>query len=196
MSKTGIILVAAGESKRLGRPKQLLPFRGTTLLRHAAQTAVSAGIGPVVVVLGARNEECRKTLDGLQVNVVVNQRWEEGIGTSIAIGMNAILTEDPEGVIVMLCDQPCVSVAALKRLELEQSLTNSDIIASSYDGTAGPPALFMSCCFDELLALRGAQGAKALLADTKRVALVAFPEGGLDVDEPGDLPALARLENG
>src|SRR5580765_8406302 len=101
MLPVATLLLAAGGSSRLGQPKQLLPFGNGTLLRHAAETALEAALGPVIVVLGAVEEKCRETLAGLAVTVLANPAWEEGMGTSIAIGMQAVSDALHRAVIVM-----------------------------------------------------------------------------------------------
>jgi len=188
MSSTGIILLAAGASTRLGQAKQLLPWHGTTLIRHLADVAVAAETGPVVVVLGSSAKACEESLAGLPVRVTVNDRWEEGMGTSIAAGMKCMLREDGyvRAVIVMLCDQPCVSVAILRALMNEQHKTGADTVASRYGGRMGAPALFTEEVFPLLFGLEGNQGARALLNDGQLQTCIDFPDGSRDIDTRED----------
>ena len=190
MLPTGIIIAAAGESRRLGQPKQLLPFRGATLLRHAAETALAAKLGPVVIVLGAVADECRETLTGLDVIISFNSQWAGGLGGSIACGMTALRDELLDAVIVMLCDQPAVTPDVLTSLIAEQRRTGAEIVASSYDDTPGPPALFTVPCFPRLLALEGTSGAKSLFAECAGMVNIPFPGGNVDIDEPADISRL------
>jgi len=185
MSTVGIILLAAGGSARFGRPKQLLPWHGTTLIRHMANVALAAETGSVVVVLGSSAGPCAEALEGLPVRTVVNERWQEGVGGSIAQGLKTLLREEGylRAVIVMLCDQPGVSVATLRALMKEQRSTGSLMIASSYAGTVGPPAIFGEEKFPELYAQEGNQGAKALLlAAAEKVPCIPFTDGSRDID--------------
>ena len=195
MLKTGIILIAAGESKRLGRPKQLLPFRGMALLRYAAGVALEAGTGPVAVVLGANSEECREVLEGLSVRVAMNALWREGMGTSIAKGMEELCMEQLDSVIVMLCDQPAVTPETLRQLTMQQRATGKPVVASIYGDVTGPPVLFTSAFFSRLRSLRGSQGAKSLFGEETQVATVPLPNGQLDVDEPADVETLRQFES-
>jgi molybdenum cofactor cytidylyltransferase len=189
MDKTGVIIAAAGASRRLRRPKQLLPFHGTTLLRHAAETALEAAPGPVVVVLGAVVQRCREALAGLDVRIVINAAWPEGMGPSIASGMAALIHDDLENVIVMLCDQPAVTAETLTDLAGYQRTTRAEIVASAYAGILGAPALFNSSCFPRLLTLQGPRGARGLFTGSG-VLSVPFPGGALDIDEPADAALL------
>jgi molybdenum cofactor cytidylyltransferase len=182
---TGIILLAAGESKRFGQSKQLLRFRGRTLLRHAAETALTASLGPVITVLGAEEHRCREELSGLPITIVVNPLFREGMGTSIAIGARPLTDED--AVIIMLCDQPDVTAATLQRLHNKHEQTGANIVAAHYQGTSGPPALFAHAYFVRLRELSGPLGAKALVAHEPHLVSIDCPEAALDLDTPADL---------
>jgi molybdenum cofactor cytidylyltransferase len=191
---TAIILLAAGASTRLGRPKQLVLWNGEPLLRHSAIVALSARLGSVIVVLGAVERECREVLAGLSLEIVVNTSWAEGMGSSIAAGMIAVQNSvSPlESVIIMLCDQPYVSSATLRSLCDEQRRTRSAVVASRYcenDDTLGVPALFTSARFAALAQLCGALGAKQLIASESSPAFIDCPEAVADIDTPADIPA-------
>ncbi|HEX5324266.1 MAG TPA: nucleotidyltransferase family protein [Capsulimonadaceae bacterium] len=195
-ARIAVVLLAAGGSTRLGRPKQLLPYNGSTLLRHAVETALAAKLGPVVLVLGAQAEACREAVAGLPVAIVVNAQWDAGMGGSIAAGV-AALTRDPgqtpDAAILMLCDQPGVTPEHLNRLAAAFRAGDAPIVASAYGGSAGVPALFSRRLFPDLMALNPAQGAKALIArHGERVARVDFPEGALDIDTPADYERLRQ----
>ncbi len=192
---TGIVILAAGESARMGEPKQLLAFRGTTLLRHAIATAHSIAGAPVVVVLGAHAEKIAPQLDECDVLVAQNSDWQQGMGSSLRTGLRALLDARPElsSVIFLLCDQPLLSASTLSHLIAEHSRTGSAIVAAEYDGTLGVPAFFARAFFPELLALDGAAGARQILhANRARAIGVPFSEGAMDIDTPADY---ARLQN-
>jgi molybdenum cofactor cytidylyltransferase len=174
----GIVLPAAGEHKRLGQPKQLLPFRGRTLLRHAAETALTASLGPVITVLGAEEDRCRQALSGLPITIVVNPLFREGMGTSIATGARPLT--DEHAAIITLCDQPDVTAVTLQALHNKHQQTSANIVAAQYQGTNGPPALFARAYFPRLRQLSGPAGAKALVS-------VDCREAALDLDTPADL---------
>ena len=192
MSLPAIILLAAGASARLGRPKQLLAYQGQTLLRRAAETAVAAAGGaPVVVVTGARHEELLPELAGLPVQVVRCSEWERGMGASLKTGLAALATAAPAAVTVLLCDQPHVTPALLEQLAAAHAATGQPIVASTYAGTRGVPVLFGAQMLPLLRQLPDSAGAAALLKQhPELVATVAFAAGAVDVDTEAQYAAL------
>jgi molybdenum cofactor cytidylyltransferase len=185
---TGVIVLAAGNSSRMGQPKQLLPFRGSTLLRHAAEIALTTGLGPVLIVLGSDAERCRLALEELDVRVVLNADWEQGMGTSIRAGIEALEsgTPDLDGSLILLHDQPAISGARLRELVAARE-SNDLAVASVYDNTIGVPAFFVRDLFKELRQLNGHQGARKILEKhAPRVRQFDMPEAGEDIDTPSD----------
>ncbi len=193
-----MIILAAGESTRLGRPKQLVPFAGRSLLRHAAATALASVCRPVAVVLGAHADRLEAELTGLSVTIVKNSSWETGLSSSIRAGLEALSVRGGDGgagevgsLVIMLCDQPLVSRELLDRLVEVHGLTGRGIVASEYGGTVGVPALFGREYYAELGALTGDQGAKGIVArHAAEVERVPFPKGGLDIDKEEDCQRL------
>src|SRR4051812_16468423 len=104
IGSTGLIILAAGASQRLGRAKQLLTYRGDTLLRHSIQAGIDSIAGSIIVVLGANADEMTKEIAGKKVQAVVNTHWEEGIASSIRCGLQALINAQPEinGTVIML----------------------------------------------------------------------------------------------
>lgn len=189
----GVVLLAAGGSTRMGRAKQSLPFRGTTLLRHAATAAAESGLVPAVVVLGARAGELEAELRGLPVAAVVNPEWESGLSASIRAGLTAALAADPrlEAVVLTLADLPAVTPELLAALARRHRDTGAKIVACRYADAAGVPALFARVHFPELLQLPDASGAKRLIAAAGAdVEVVDFPGGAADIDTPADYARL------
>jgi len=182
------IVLAAGGSTRMGRPKLLLEYRGTPLVRRAAQAAIGAGLGPVVVVVGAGAEEIEGSLRGLNVAMVSNPRWAEGLGTSIAAGVAEVERDAAvKGAIIMLADQPFIESGILKRLDEEQRREGTSAAACRYAGVAGVPALFQRALFPRLKGLPPDAGAKHLLSDPAlRPAIIDFAGGAEDIDTPED----------
>ncbi|WP_188562724.1 nucleotidyltransferase family protein [Hymenobacter frigidus] len=188
-----LLLLAAGASTRMGRPKQLLPYHGRTLLRHAAETAVSAGCAPIVLVTGALHDELLAEIVGLPILAERNPDWETGMASSIRAGLAAVAAAAPRAVLVMLTDQPLVTPELLQQLIVQQQATQAPIVAAAYGETLGVPAIFDKSLLPELLKLQGAQGAGRLIARLgAAVGQVAFPAGLLDVDTPAQYTALLQ----
>ena len=190
----GVVLLAAGGSSRLGRPKQLVLHQGKSLVRRAAEIALSAECGPVVVVLGAHPEAVASELAGLPVRTVHHPDWAAGPGGSLVAGVRALVhASDLDAVLVMLCDQLRVDSAHLRALVETWRSTGAAVVASAYEGTRGVPALFCRAVFPELESLRPEQGARGVIArDSSRVAEVPLPGGGEDVDTEADLARLRQ----
>ena len=191
---TALSILAAGASTRLGQPKQLLPFRGRSLLRHAAETALASVCRPVVVVLGAGAEQLRGELAALPVTVTLNPAWAEGMASSIRAGLGTVTSEahEPDSVVIMLCDQPLITAATLDQLVKVHRTENRGIVACEYEDTLGVPTLFIREYFPELAGLAGDQGAcKIIVKHNNYLSRIPAPEAAFDVDR---LEQAARLE--
>ena len=190
-SSTAIIILAAGASTRMGRPKLLLTYGSRTLLRHAAETAAASICRPILVVLGAYANQLQGEIEDLPVRPVINERWADGMGSSIQVSVEALNTYDradsTEALILMLCDQPYVTAAVINDLVTAYHLNGKGIIASEYAGTLGAPALFGREYFAALATMRGSAGAKHIIAaHASNVVPVPFPKGMMDIDTPED----------
>ena len=165
MSRTGVIILAAGNSSRLGRPKQLLAYRGKTLLTHVVAEALAAELVPVVVVTGAYHAEVSNSLRGQSVEIIFNPAWETGIASGIVAGLSNMLLLYPEvgAVIITVCDQPFISSALLLHLVDRFETSGTGIVACTYADSVGTPVLFGRSYFERLLDLSGSDGAKKLL---------------------------------
>jgi molybdenum cofactor cytidylyltransferase len=188
------IILAAGASRRLGQPKQLVGFAGEALLERALRLAREAGACPVLVVLGANFAPICATIPFNEAIPVFNEKWEEGISTSIHAGLNEADVRGPEstGALIMTCDQPRISADHLsKLLRTFAEHGNASIVASHYAGTHGVPAVFPRSVYMKLHALHGDKGARTLLVKPP-CHLIAIPfEGGeIDIDLPSDLAQL------
>jgi molybdenum cofactor cytidylyltransferase len=189
----GIVVLAGGQSSRLGSPKQLLPYSGSTLLRHTVDVAIDADFGPVIVVTGANSMEVKQALTGLKIQVVDNPGWQEGMASSLRVGLQEMLVSHPEtdGIIFMVCDQPYVNKSVLLCLIEAQLSTGKAVAASSYQGKAGTPALFHHSFFEKLMELKGDKGARMIIAaHPNDVAEVTFEEGAIDIDTKEDYEQL------
>jgi molybdenum cofactor cytidylyltransferase len=181
----------------MGSPKQTLQYRGESLLRRAALAALGAGCGPVIVVTGANAELSRRELDGLDVREVLNTHWETGMASSIRAGVEGLVSADPDAgaAVLMLCDQPYVTTQIISGLIAAHRATERSVVASTYGGSFGVPALFGRMLFAELARLEGATGARQVI---KRYASEAhflpFDEGEVDVDTPDDFSRLTAKD--
>jgi len=188
------IILAAGESRRLGQPKQLLPYCGESLLARVVRLANEAGASPVLVVLGANFETIRAAIDSSNAIPVHNDRWRQGIASSIEAGMRAlsVCAPESEGALLMGCDQPRLTADHLRALVAAfESQSAAVIAASSYVGIQAVPAVFPRSVFVELRALRGDKGARSVIESAARPVVASeFPGGEVDIDSPEDLAAL------
>lgn len=194
----GIVILAAGKSSRLGSPKQLLPYMGGTLLRHSVQAAIDADCGPVLVVTGANGEEIKEAVKGLSVEISENMGWEEGMASSLRVGLHQMLKIHPatNGIIFMVCDQPFVTKSVLLCLIEAQEKEQKGITAAGYGGKAGTPALFHRSFFDRLMEVKGDKGARMLIASyPEDVTVVPFEDGAIDIDTREDYRRLINLQN-
>ena len=191
------VVLAAGASRRLGEPKQLIQVAGESLLRRSARLALEAKCAAVFVVLGFEAERLRGELDGRPVEVVVNTEWAEGMGSSLRCGVRSASESRPkvDGVLVMVCDQPLLTVEHLRRLlqAHRHRQGGGRITASAYAGRAGVPAVFAAEIFPELEAVQGDRGAREVLErEQGRVETVDWPEGIVDVDLPQHVPGRSK----
>jgi molybdenum cofactor cytidylyltransferase len=189
----GAVILAAGSSSRMGTPKQILQFKGSSLLKRVTLAALGARCRPVVVVTGARAELSRRELEALDVHEAFNASWETGMGSSVRTGIECLVNIEANvaGTVLLLCDQPHVTSDMISTLVATHHATGSPIIASAYAGTFGVPALFSRTLFAELTQLEGTSGAKEIIkrhaSDTH---FVTFPECETDVDTPDDFACL------
>lgn len=191
---TGIIILAAGASSRFGSPKQNLIYQGQTLLQRAVQTALtSLHCQKVIVVLGANESAIRPNISDQMVHITYNMHWQEGMASSIRLGVAEILRLEPQikSIILMLCDQPFVDPFLLSQLTDKSEHSDCGIIASSYRDVVGAPALFDEKYFPELLQLKGHDGAKKIIeAHPDDTLTIPFPLGAIDIDTADDLERL------
>jgi molybdenum cofactor cytidylyltransferase len=186
----GILILAAGASRRLGRPKQLLELEGETLLRRMAGMAVLLDVGPVAVVLGAQAEAMRPELTGLEVHFVDNPDWAEGMSTSLRAGVRYLeaLAPEVEAVLVLLVDQPRVDADLLQNIIHVYHEQRPPLVASFYNNMNGVPAIFDRSLFAALQAVEGDRGARRVIRKYEEELIsVPFPGGALDVDTEEDL---------
>lgn len=191
---TGIMILAAGSSSRLGQPKQFLEFNGKTLLFHTVEQALKI-TDHVIVVSGAEPIDIEKQLNSV-VNVN-NENWEGGMGSSLRKGLQEMLLLHPalDRCIITVCDQPFIDSSVFRNLIDKQEASGKGIVASAYAATAGVPVLFTSGYFDHLLNLPDTGGAKMLISTCQHdTAEIHFEKGAIDIDTMEDYQQLtARL---
>ena len=181
----GIIILAAGKSARLGSAKQLLNYRGKSLLQHSIDAARDSLAKTVIVVLGSEMEKIKQELDQSKIQLVNNPLWENGMASSIHFGIQKLKNILPEadGAIFMVCDQPFVTSALLNKLIDKHNITGKNIVASKYADTLGTPTLFHHSFLEELASLKGDTGAKSLIKKYKNQSeFVNFDLGSIDID--------------
>lgn len=169
MKRIGAVILAAGASTRFGQPKQLLDWDGVPLVVHVVDVVMAAGFGPAIVVLGYLAESVRAALDAaadqrgwVSVQTVMNWRWEEGMSTSVQVGLSA-LPPETEGAVFLQCDQPLITPDLLRSLVTRFEETNASIVHPTHAGQRGTPVLFSRRLFAELAAVTGDEGGRSLI---------------------------------
>jgi molybdenum cofactor cytidylyltransferase len=186
-----VLVLAAGAARRFGAPKQLARLGGEPLLLRAVTRATEVAGHAVSVVLGAHAADIAPLLRNSPATVVVNRNWEEGIASSLRAGV-AQLPGSTGAVLVMLADQVAVTTFDLQRLISTWRQQPDMLVAATYEGQVGVPAIFPAHAFSALLELRGDMGARRVLQRlADRCIRLPMPHAGVDVDTPEDL---ARLE--
>lgn len=191
--KLSILILAAGNSSRLGSPKQLIEFEGQTLIERITETALSIS-EDVLIVLGGNSELILPKLVRFEdtISIVFNPDWVEGMGTSIRIGVEK-LAENSDLIIILLSDQPFISKVLLQNMLQTYAKTQNPIVSCTYSNTLGVPILFDKSVFSELLKLNGDKGAKSFLHLYKnRISIIDFTEGIVDIDTLEDVEDLKR----
>ena len=192
----GAVILAAGASRRMGTPKQLLPLAGKPLLMHAVEAALASPAWPVVVVVGAQADSIRASLAKLPVIIAENPAWAEGMASSLRAGVMTLhqFSRALDAALIALCDQPAFSAEVIAQLVAAQRATGRSIVASRYAGRHGAPALFLREHFSALASLTGEEGARALLNDRpEHVAAVDLAALALDLDTPADYAAAQQI---
>lgn len=189
--RVAAIILAAGGSRRLGRPKLLIPYQGVPLLRRAIDAASGAGCVEVLVVLGGDRDHYRPLLQGTPARGVHNPDYDQGMSSSIRAGIRA-LARHAEAAVIMLADQPRIDAKIVRGLIDAYTHTRKRIVACRYGPVLGAPTLFDRSMFVELLLLEGDQGARAVMDTHPRdVGAVEIPpQAALDIDLPEDVAGL------
>jgi molybdenum cofactor cytidylyltransferase len=186
---SAIIILAAGSSSRMGQSKQLLEIDDTSLLRKTVLTALACGVQNNYVVLGANAEAHKTTITDLAIQIVINDEWSNGMGSSLKKGLNAATTalHSLAGVIILVCDQPMLTCQHLNNILEKCIASKKGIVASNYKRTTGVPAFFSRQFFEKLNTLDDQHGAKKIIEKyPEAVESVDFPGGEIDLDKIED----------
>ncbi|MGO9831326.1 MAG: NTP transferase domain-containing protein [Myxococcaceae bacterium] len=189
------VVLAAGTSSRMGRNKLLLPLGKQSVVRRAVETALAAGLEPLLVVLGHEQERVQAELRGLRYTPVLNPAYAQGINTSVRCGIAAVPAE-AQAALVMLADMPFVTSDMVRTVVERYRAGTSPLVVSSYEGVDAPPMLYERSLFAELLALEGDGCGKRVVKRHRLESVqVPWPASALaDLDVPADLDAaLAEL---
>lgn len=190
------VILAAGGSSRMGQPKQLLKFRGTSLLRRAIDTAQAAGAEQVIVVLGSFADKLLPEVEGTSATVVLNDQWMEGVSTSLRGGLAAV-GSDARGVFIFPADMPLLTPHVLKELARRQQVSGRPAAMTEAAGIRGVPVFITRSLFPALMIQEGdVGGAQYLRAHPESVEAVRFDDPDLvrDVDRPEDYARLLELD--
>jgi len=189
------IVLAAGESTRMGFPKLLLSIKGKSLLQHVIDNALQSKVSEVIVVLGADATKLRREIKQSQVQIIENASYKEGLSTSLKVGLQAI-SPQAQAVLVLLADQPLVSHAVIDALIDKYEESGSIIVAPVYNGKRGNPVLFDSSLIPELLRVTGDKGGREIIEKhLAQLATVDFESTiiGSDIDSWDDYREVCRF---
>lgn len=185
----GVVILAAGSSSRLGRPKQLVKFQNKPLLQHVIDIVASFNLKSSVIVLGAHDEQVRESIHLKNITVLDNENWSEGIASSIRLGVSESvnMNESLESILFLLSDQPFVTKELIEELIQKHENGNQPITACSYEDNTGVPAIFGKSFFPELMKLEGDVGARKIIAqNSEQIDSIVFKKGSFDVDTEED----------
>jgi molybdenum cofactor cytidylyltransferase len=188
------LILAAGESTRMGRDKALLPYRGRTFLETIIARLDEAGVSSIRVVLGYHAEAIRAAVAPARVRVVVNPDYQRGQTSSLQVGLRTLAEERVDGVLLALVDHPAVASETLRALIATFTESRSPVVIPIHQGRRGHPVVIARALFGEILALAEGEGANTVIRRHRaatRFVDVADPGILLDVDDPETYQTMA-----
>ena len=191
-SRLAGLVLAAGSSERLGEPKQLIDWRGESLVVRVIKSALTACGAGVCVVTGSSATQVEAEVSALPVITVRNPDWKQGMASTLQHGFAALDKQLADGVLVLLCDQPLIGSEEIEQLQSLWMKATDEPVASRYNGTVGVPAIFPVSMGKDFEDLRGDVGAKPLLERISGHRVIEMPAAGFDIDTPDDLQNLRR----
>lgn len=196
MSQIASILLAAGESSRLGFPKQLISFQGELLIESLARKIVSLSLPKNICITGAHKSEIQNAVQPFQFETVHNEYYKNGMSSSIMKGVREIIMdEDIDAILITVCDQPLIPTSHYKKLIDVYLETENKIVSSKYGETYGVPAIFDRDFFQEMLSIDSGGGAKQIIKNNlKSTGFVQCEEASFDIDTPENYEALKKLD--
>jgi len=190
-SLIAVIILAAGESSRLGTPKQLVKFEGKTLLQRVIDEVDKLSVAQRFVVLGSGAAAIMKQVHSSVSKTVLADDWKSGMSASLKAGLQSIDEPNIDAVLIVLADQPFVTAELLSRLIEDFEKSGKGIVASEYDQVKGVPVIFAKKYFKDLLSLSGDHGAQSLIKKySEDCASLSFAKGSIDIDTEDDLKRL------
>tara|TARA_B110000003_G_scaffold152808_3_gene153541 strand:- start:11759 stop:12349 length:591 start_codon:yes stop_codon:yes gene_type:complete len=195
MSKTAILILAAGESKRMGEPKQLLPYNNSTLLLHSIEQAAGIKYSDIFIVIGAHFTNIFKSIRGQKATILMNNNWQDGMGSSLSKGIELIKKKDKyDRVLVTLSDLPLVNREHYEELIALSDSSRKRIVLTSYEDISGVPAIFDKSLFNELSILSNNEGAKPVVNKYKKEVIgMASSTPYFDIDTKEAYQKLLKL---
>jgi molybdenum cofactor cytidylyltransferase len=196
MSESGLLvaILAAGASRRLGVPKQLVAIDGMPLVRRQCLVALASRVGPVAAIVGSHGSDVASALADLPIDICWNHEWQEGMAASIRLAVTAARVSHAAALLVLACDQHRITACDLQHLRDVWRENRGRACLSRAGEHLGPPAMLPSECYDQLLRVRGDTGARPVLFDGRRLPPleVRNPRAGFDVDYPHDVGLSCR----
>ena len=189
------IILAAGQSSRLGQPKQLVKFKESTLLENTIAQTQAFAVKSKFVILGEHRSRIKTLTNFKEYEIVINEDWERGFSSSMKAALN-IIPQDTKGVVFFVADQPYLKSTLIQAILDKVDTNRMQIISSLYKIGQGPPVYFSHHFFNDILSLEGDVGAKTIVkANLDCVDFVEFIDGDIDIDTPKDLDQLNKKVN-
>jgi molybdenum cofactor cytidylyltransferase len=191
------LILAAGESCRMGTPKATLTYRGQTFLERIVQTLRQIDIERIVVVLGHQAEDIQRHIKIAPAQVVINPDYRRGQTSSLQVGLRSLIGDEPEAAVLCLVDHPAVSAETVRRIVATFRQCGAPVVIPTYQGRRGHPVLIGRQVFDELLGLACDVGADSVVRRYRPATqFVEVEDEGIviDVDDPESYRRLISSE--